>query len=194
MSDTKQQIMKTMYSLVARYGYDKASIGKISKVIGISKPAIYYYFDNKEEIFVELIREVYPVQKGSEKKYLDKLRSRKDLREILLRLGLSQIQNYRGDSERQRFLSEVNVQTNRILKIKKYRNLMDEENLGVWRNVLTEAASKKLFDKKLVKLKANELFTLSAGISYAISERNKDMSFAMWKDVIDNLILGQSNN
>lgn len=183
-----------MYSLVARYGYDKASIGKISKVIGISKPAIYYYFDNKEEIFVELIREVYPVQKGSEKKYLDKLRSRKDLREILLRLGLSQIQNYRGDSERQRFLSEVNVQTNRILKIKKYRNLMDEENLGVWRNVLTEAASKKLFDKKLVKLKANELFTLSAGISYAISERNKDMSFAMWKDVIDNLILGQSNN
>lgn len=189
VTNTKEQIIKTMYSLVAKYGYDKASIGKISKIIGISKPAIYYYFDNKEDIFVEIIRKIYPVQKGSEKQYIDNLNSKEDLRNILLRLGLSQIQNYKGDVERQRFLSEVNVQTSRIPRIKEYRDLMDQENYNVWKTVLVAANKKGLFDKKQIDLKASELFILSAGISYTIADGEKDDAFAVWKDAIDHLIV-----
>ena len=188
-NNTKAKIIKTMYNMVAKYGYDKSSIGKISKEIGISKPAIYYYFDSKEDIFLDVIKGLYPIQQGVEKEMLQNISNKADLRRVLLKLGSSLIQGYRGDIERQSFLSEVIVQADRIPRVKKYRGKMDKENFDVWVNILKNAADKGIIDGETILLKAQELFTMSAGISYTIALNEETDTKKIWIDLIDKVIL-----
>lgn len=49
-SDTREVILKTALELFADKGYDATSMREIAEKIGISKPALYYHFDSKEDI------------------------------------------------------------------------------------------------------------------------------------------------
>ena len=50
-----------MYALVAEKGYDKASMNQVCAAVGVSKPALYYYFASKEELFLDMVKSLYPV-------------------------------------------------------------------------------------------------------------------------------------
>lgn len=39
----------------ARYGYDKTTLEDIGRAAGLNKASLYYYFRNKEEIFVQVV-------------------------------------------------------------------------------------------------------------------------------------------
>ena len=47
--ETRQRIIEAAYRLIAKYGYDKASVSKICDEVGITKPSVYYYFDSHRE-------------------------------------------------------------------------------------------------------------------------------------------------
>ncbi|MCB0225191.1 MAG: helix-turn-helix transcriptional regulator, partial [Anaerolineae bacterium] len=49
--DTKQQIISVAFELFINNGYERTSLTDIAKQIGITKPAIYYHFENKETLF-----------------------------------------------------------------------------------------------------------------------------------------------
>jgi len=59
-SDTKQQrrlqILQEARNLFARYGLKKTSMDDIAEAVGLVKTSLYYYFDNKEELFQAVIR------------------------------------------------------------------------------------------------------------------------------------------
>jgi AcrR family transcriptional regulator len=41
----------------ARKGYDRTSVQEIVAAAGVTKPVLYYYFRNKEGLYLELLRE-----------------------------------------------------------------------------------------------------------------------------------------
>lgn len=49
-TDTREVILSTALELFADKGYDATSMREIAEKIGISKPALYYHFDSKEDI------------------------------------------------------------------------------------------------------------------------------------------------
>ena len=51
----KEAILKSASEVFARYGYDKTTLDDIGSRIGLNKASLYYYFKNKEEIFVQVI-------------------------------------------------------------------------------------------------------------------------------------------
>jgi AcrR family transcriptional regulator len=51
----KEQILQHASDVFARYGYDKTTLDDIGKRCGLNKASLYYYFKNKEEIFVQVI-------------------------------------------------------------------------------------------------------------------------------------------
>ena len=53
--DTKENIVKTALGLFLRKGYEKTSLNDIAREVGISKPAIYHYFKNKDELIHEVL-------------------------------------------------------------------------------------------------------------------------------------------
>ena len=49
-TDTREVILSTALELFADKGYDATSMREIAEQVGISKPALYYHFDSKEDI------------------------------------------------------------------------------------------------------------------------------------------------
>lgn len=52
--ETKEKILNEALKLFMKNGYDKTSLNDIAKRIKITKPALYYYFKNKDELFLEV--------------------------------------------------------------------------------------------------------------------------------------------
>lgn len=54
-SDTKKTIFMVAAHLFAKKGFNGVSMREISEKSGVSKPMIYYYFENKEGIYKQLL-------------------------------------------------------------------------------------------------------------------------------------------
>ena len=55
MSSTKENIIKTALRLFLQNGYEKTSLNQIAYKVGITKPAIYHHFKNKDDLFHEVL-------------------------------------------------------------------------------------------------------------------------------------------
>jgi len=53
--EKRQQILNAASECLARYGYDKTTMDDIARRIGLNKTSLYYYYRNKESIFIEVI-------------------------------------------------------------------------------------------------------------------------------------------
>jgi TetR/AcrR family transcriptional regulator, transcriptional repressor of aconitase len=52
---TREKLLASAYDVMAREGYEGASIDRIAEEAGFSKGAFYSNFDSKEEVFLELL-------------------------------------------------------------------------------------------------------------------------------------------
>ena len=52
---TKMKVMKAAIGLFAEKGYASASVREIVEIAGVTKPALYYYFNNKEGLFFAIL-------------------------------------------------------------------------------------------------------------------------------------------
>ena len=59
---TREQILGAALRLFANKGYDHAGMDEIAKEVGVTKPAIYHYFESKEKLFVTLIEQAHREQ------------------------------------------------------------------------------------------------------------------------------------
>lgn len=55
-SDSRQQILDVALKLFARKGYAAATVREIVDTVGITAPSLYYYFGNKEGLYMELMQ------------------------------------------------------------------------------------------------------------------------------------------
>lgn len=60
----RQDMLQKAAVLFSERGYASTSLQDIAEAVGLSRPALYYYFKNKEEVLAGLIEEAttYPVQ------------------------------------------------------------------------------------------------------------------------------------
>jgi AcrR family transcriptional regulator len=54
-SDRKKDILAAAGKCFVKFGYDKTTLDDIAGQVGINKASFYYYFKNKEAIFIDLI-------------------------------------------------------------------------------------------------------------------------------------------
>lgn len=54
-TDTKSKIIYAAMKLFPKMGYEKTSMRSIAEEVGITKPALYYYYKNKEELFKSIV-------------------------------------------------------------------------------------------------------------------------------------------
>jgi AcrR family transcriptional regulator len=59
ISGTKLKILKEAKALFSELGYRGASVRKIASKVGIRESALYNHFKNKEEIFLEVSKEIF---------------------------------------------------------------------------------------------------------------------------------------
>jgi AcrR family transcriptional regulator len=54
-TETRRQILQAALDLFSAKGYAETSLREIAEKVGISKPALYYHFDSKDDLLVEII-------------------------------------------------------------------------------------------------------------------------------------------
>ncbi len=59
---TRHRIMRVAASEFARLGFDQANINVIAEQAGIGKGTIYLYFENKRDLFLEMLRHIAQAQ------------------------------------------------------------------------------------------------------------------------------------
>ena len=60
--DTRDQILDVATDLFIELGYDKTSLREIAERVGVTKAALYYHFESKEEIFRTLLQPILDLQ------------------------------------------------------------------------------------------------------------------------------------
>lgn len=58
-SETKEKILKVARELFSELGYKGASVRKIASKVGIRESALYNHYVNKEEIFLEVAKDIF---------------------------------------------------------------------------------------------------------------------------------------
>ena len=53
--DTKSKIIHAAVKLFPELGYEKTSMRRIAEEVGITKPALYYYYKNKDDLFKSIV-------------------------------------------------------------------------------------------------------------------------------------------
>jgi len=61
-ADTKDKILEAAKSLFNRQGYSKTSVDDISQAVGMRKSSLYYYFKNKEDLFMSSFQKDWEMQ------------------------------------------------------------------------------------------------------------------------------------
>lgn len=61
----RQQIINTATQLFMNQGYSATSTRQIAKILGITQPAIYHHFNNKEAIYIEVLS-CFAIEVGTE--------------------------------------------------------------------------------------------------------------------------------
>lgn len=56
--ETKKKIFETAFSLMEEKGFDNITISEISKMSGVAKGSFYTYFKSKDDIVIELYKDV----------------------------------------------------------------------------------------------------------------------------------------
>ncbi len=69
---TVDKIFKAAAHLFAQKGYNGVSMREISQLTGVTKPAIYYYFRSKEEIYKKLLESALKYIHENLKRIMDK--------------------------------------------------------------------------------------------------------------------------
>ena len=62
MNDTRDRILAAALDLFIEQGYDKTSLREIAEQVGVTKAALYYHFESKEEILRTLFKPVLDLQ------------------------------------------------------------------------------------------------------------------------------------
>lgn len=63
-SETRERILDVAQELFTQHGYDKTSLRDIADRLEITKAALYYYFERKEDILLELHRRLQVLGAG----------------------------------------------------------------------------------------------------------------------------------
>ncbi|MCR8656385.1 TetR/AcrR family transcriptional regulator [Paenibacillus endoradicis] len=95
-SPTKMSILRTGAFLFMEVGYEKVSLESVAKACGITKASVYYYFNNKSELFTECLVAVMTIAHNATAKILNEDMPLKDK---LIKIAIRQMSNAHLDFE-----------------------------------------------------------------------------------------------
>ncbi len=188
MSDTRSKILDCMYKEVAAEGYDKTSIGKICKQVGITKPSVYYYFSSKEDIFVAMMNEYNTEILGS-MGTLPAIGDKKAFMDFVIEIGDEYIDFFSQDADRCKMKVQMEMLYSRMENVKQYIDSFYERWLE-WMDSVVECGKKLgAIDAHVDARDYSEMVMIFLdGISVSIHNGWESDVKKFWRTFVQNLL------
>ena len=174
---TRDSILRAAIKVFARYGYDGGSVEKISRAAKSVDRMIYYYFGNKEGLFVAVLEEIY---------------RRFDAAEAALRMDADQpvesletmvrfvVQYYRDHPEFVSLLNSENLHRGRHIGKSLRAREYSSAAIGTTDDVLRSGVAKGLFR---ADVSARDLYLLIAAAGYFHQSNRFTLSAFLGEDL-----------
>ena len=157
----KQLITQVAQNIFSRHGLLKTTVDEIAKAARMGKASLYHYFQSKEEIFKEVVKQ--------ENKFL-----REKIREAIINEDTPQKKMKIYILKKMEYLKEL-VNINSALKdeylehyafIEKIRGKNSREELYTIREILQDGEDKGIFDISDIELTAFAIASALKGMEY----------------------------
>lgn len=170
-SEKKELIIESARELFARFGMKKTTMDEIAESCFMSKATLYYYFENKEDIFKSVINKELEIFKNKIKETLSKEASPQDKLKafIVARFThLKEIANYYS-TIKDEYLEHYAF-------VEKERAKFTDWEIQIIQSILDEGIEKGVFE-------ANDSKLTAVVITYAM--KGLEYPWTIEKDIID---------
>ncbi len=187
---TFQKIIEVAYVMFAEKGFEKTSLAMIAAEVGISKPAIYYYFQSKDQLITYLFDELYKViQQDVAVDY--KELSRVNFKEELLELGYKSIEAQGKDPYFNKIFNQYVLLAARDESYKKQLEELETSFLTSFVEVLQYGVRLGVLeDTPTIEAKAQMLALVYDNIGNFMLTGNQLDYRAIWKEAVYSVIQG----
>lgn len=165
----RTKILKEAFNLISQKSIKEVSMREIAEACKITKPSLYYYFKDKDELCYTIIQHIIEKQNKDALKYID---SDMSLREVLFDI-FEQSYKMQGRKYLSAFLHFVDY----ILSNKKLENKVDslkKDNDKILKEILKREVDRGNITVKNAELGYNLIRACIHDIVFMSKELNKD--------------------
>ncbi len=176
--DRKEEILQAAETVFVRYGFAKATLEDVAYEIGLRKTAIYYYFENRDHLFGEMLANKYA---SLRKEVTDKVKKATTFEKKLEAFFMTKFDQVVDEPS----FSEIFKVSNLPNKHRKLLNKEKELNVTFEKEMLTEIYNVGVEAKAVKDISVNAMYLLVSGVLYRIMDADivKDRKFNLDKSV-----------
>ncbi len=191
---TFQKIIDVAYVMFATKGFEKTSLAMIAAEVGISKPAIYYYFQSKDQLISYLFDALYKeIQQDIAVNY--KELSHTNFKEKLLELGYKSIEAQGKDPYFNKIFNQYVLLAARDENYKKQLVELETSFLTSFVEVLRYGVKLGVLEETPhIEAKAQMLALVYDNIGNFMLTGNQLNYRAIWKEAVHSVIQGDKND
>jgi AcrR family transcriptional regulator len=191
--ETYELIVETAYKMFAENGFDKTSLAMIAKEVGISKPAIYYYFDSKEKLIDFLFEEICKEIMNQYTLTVDDL-TVNDFEQFLLNLGSKMIEEQEMDVYFNKIFNEYILLATRKDKYMNQLNKIQRGYFENFRKLMNHGVKIGIVDERNVESKSNMLVMVIDNIgNFILTGLELDYK-GIWEEAVKSVLKGVRND
>ncbi|MFY0651728.1 MAG: TetR/AcrR family transcriptional regulator [Cyclobacteriaceae bacterium] len=161
MEDKKEQILGAAKDLFNRLGYSKTSVDDISQAVGMKKSSLYYYFKNKEDMFMCSFKNEWENQF---KIFAEEANKQKNPADKIIAYINQSLAYYEKVVVNHKIPVKVLIETRNLYR--EFMNHINEGRIGFYENCLKEGVQSGLFCKCDTRKVAESIFTVKFSIQY----------------------------
>lgn len=187
---TFQKILEVAYVMFAEKGFEKTSLAMIAAEVGISKPAIYYYFQSKDQLIAYLFEELYKeIQQDIVVDY--KELSPSNFIETLLEIGYKSIDEQDKDPYFNKIFSQYLLLAARDERYMQQLLELQSNYLARFYDILQYAVQLEVLDGSAnMEAKAHMLAMLYDNIGNFMLTGSQLNYKAIWREAVHSVIQG----
>ena len=143
--EIRSHLLGSASKMFSRYGYRKTTVEDIAKEAGVGKGTVYLHFENKEEIFLEVVKKHAITMLGELRNLLDSFTEPEDkLREIICYRPITVWEIHEETFGQEEFIFP-DIKMNRCEFLKNFEPI--QQYVLLLQSVLEEGMEKNIFRK-----------------------------------------------
>lgn len=184
---TFNKILEVAYVMFAEKGFDKSSLAMIAAEVGISKPAIYYYFQSKDQLIAHLFEEICKELK-LEMTFNFKDISKSNLKSKLFEIGYISIEEQKKDPYFNKIFNQYMLLASRDESYMKRLNDLQTGFLASFYELLQYAVQIKAINNVNIEAKAHVLAMVYDNIGNFMLIGSTLNYKDIWKEAVESII------
>lgn len=192
---TLERILETAYELFAKEGYEGTTLNALSKLLGVSKPALYYYFDSKESLFEALYQSTVNVIKADLGQVLKQAqadfmqsRTRESFKKIIYTLGINDFEGLASDPSLAKVLRQFDLLSLRQPSIHLIANELENFTREIHTALFDLALDAELYSESEITYLKATIYALINGFNYELIFENRQIDPKAWQFALDRIL------